>query len=117
MAEDILDHWLRIVKTHFPANAWIVGQISKGNHVIQIDWRLESDPNLPQKRSRKIEITIQEEVIDGYLNKTKAEQALSDLNVRNWISKQYMGFDPEPDAKSYRAVSIDRWRITKDVLG
>jgi len=117
MAEDLLDYWLRIVRPLFPANAWIVGQISKGDHVIQIDWRLECDPHLPQKRSRKIEITIQEEAIDGYLSKTKAEKTISDINMKNWISERYMEFDPEHDAKSYRAVSTDRWRIPKDVLG
>ena len=117
MAEDLLDHWIRILRPLFPKNAWMVGRISREDHVIQIDWRLESNPNLPQKRSRKIEITIQEEAVDVYLNKTKSEQALSEINMKNWITEKYMTFDPEPDTTSYKGVSMDRWRISKEVLG
>ena len=117
MAEDLLDYWLRIVRPVFPENAWIIGRISKGDHVIEIDWQLGSDPALPQRRSKKIEIIIQEQAIDAYLDKTKSERPLSEDNIKNWISERYMNFNPEQDPKSYRAASVDRWRLSKDIVG
>lgn len=116
MAEDLLDYWIRIFRPLFPVNAWMVGRISGEDHVIQIDWRLESDPRLPRKRSRKIEIIIPAEAIGCYLDKTKAEQASAEARMKNWISEHYVNFDPEHDARSSRAVYAEKWRFSAAVL-
>jgi hypothetical protein len=116
MTEDLLDYWLRIIKPLFPANAWVASQLSKGDHLIQIDWKLENDPHQRGKRSRKIQIIIKEEVIDDYLNKNKDERALSDIKMKNWISEQYAQFDPDHDAHTSNSISTDKWRISRDVL-
>jgi hypothetical protein len=116
MTEDLLDYWLRIIKPLFPQNAWIVARLSEGDHVIQIDWRLENDPHSPSKRSRKIQIVILEETIDDYLDKNKAERELSDIKMKKWISEQYNHFNPDHDAQTSRSVSTDIWRISRDVL-
>jgi hypothetical protein len=116
MTEDLLDHWLRIIKPLFPANAWFVGRLSKGDHVIEIDWRLGDDPHQPSKRSRKIEIIIREETVDGYLDLKKTDRELSDLKMKEWISEQYKNFDPDHEAQSSRSISTEKWRISKDIL-
>ena len=116
MTEDLLDYWLRIIRPLFPTNAWIASSLSEGDHLIQIDWRLENDPHQPGKRSRKIQIIIKEEAIDDYLDKTKAERELSDIKMIKWISDQYNHFSPGHDANSSRTISTDKWRISRDVL-
>jgi len=116
MTEDLLDYWLRIITPLFPTNAWIVSRLSDGDHLIQIDWRLGNDPHQPNKRSRKIEITIQEEAIDDYLDKNKADRELSDITMKKWISERYNHFDPDHDAHVSKSVSLDKWRISRDVL-
>jgi hypothetical protein len=116
MTEDLLDYWLRIIRPLFPTNAWIASRLSEGDHVIEIDWRLENDPHQPSKRSRKIQITIQEEAIDDYLDKNKGERELSDIKMKKCISERYNQFDPDHDAHTSRSVSTDKWRISRDVL-
>ena len=116
MAEDLLDYWVRLIKPIFPTNAWIASRLSDGDHLIQIDWRLENDPHQPNKRSRKIQIIIQEEAIDYYLDKNKAERELSDIKMKKWISERYNHFNPDHDAHTSRYVSTDKWRISRDVL-
>lgn len=116
MTEDLLDYWLRIITPLFPTNAWIVSRLSKGDHVIEIDWKLENDPHQPGKRSRKIQILIQEEAIDDYLDKNKAERELSDIKMKKWISEQCNHFNPDHDARISRFVSADKWHISRDVL-
>jgi hypothetical protein len=116
MTEDLLDYWLRIITPLFPTNAWIVARLSDGDHLILIDWRLESDPHQPNKRSRKIQIIIPEEAIDDYLDKNKAEREVSDIKMKKWISERYNQFDPNHDAHTSRSVSTDKWRISSDVL-
>jgi len=116
MNEDLLDYWLRIITPLFPSNAWITARLSDGDHVILIDWRLENDPRQPNKRSRRIQIIIQEKAIDDYLDKNKAGRESSDIHMKKWISERYDQFDPDHDACSSRSVSTDTWRISVDVL-
>lgn len=116
MTEDLLDYWLRIIKPIFPTNAWIASSLSGGNHLIQIDWKLENDPHRLNKRSRKIEIIIKEETIDDYLSKNKDERILSDIKMKQWISEQYSNFSLDHDANTSNSASPDKWRISKDML-
>jgi len=116
MTEDLLDYWLRIIKPLFPTNAWIASSLSGGGHIIQIDWKLENDPQQRSKRSRKIEITIKEEVIDDYLAKNKDERALSDIRMKKWISERFDNFMLEQDADASYSAAVDKWRISKEVL-
>ena len=116
MSEDLLDYWLRIIAPIFPPNAWISARFSDGDHLIEIDWRLENDPRQPNRRSRKIEITIQEEAIDDYLDKDTAGRELSDTKMGQWLSEHYNHLSDDPDANASRSLSAIRWRISKDVL-
>lgn len=112
MTEDLLDYWLRIIKPLFPTNAWVASRLSGGDHLIQIDWKLENDPHQPNRRSRKIEIIIKEKAIDDYLNQNKNERALSDIKMKQWISEQYNHFSLDQDTHT----SPDRWRISRGML-
>ncbi len=116
MSEDLLDYWLRIITPIFPANAWIAARFSDGDHVIQIDWRLENNPRQPNKRSQKIQIIILEEAIDDYLDKNKDEQELSDIKMRKWISERYNQFNPDHSSYTSRFIPTYKWRISKDIL-
>jgi len=116
MTEDLLDYWLRMIKPLFPANAWVASSLSGGGHTIQIDWKLENDPQRQNKRSRKIEIIIKEEVIDDYLTKTRDERALSDIKMKQWIAERYKDFILDQDADTVHSASPDKWRISKDML-
>lgn len=116
MTEDLLDYWLRMIKPLFPTNAWIASNLSGGDHFIQIDWKLENNPHRSNKRSRKIEIIIKEEVIDDYLNKNKDERALSDIKMKKWISERYHDFHLDQDVNTSNSAFPDKWRMSKDVL-
>src|SRR5512136_2179 len=71
MTEDLLDYWVRLIKPFFPANAWFVTRYSGDDHIIEIDWKLDDDPGQPNRRSRKIQITISDGAIEDYLDKNK----------------------------------------------
>jgi hypothetical protein len=116
MSEDLLDYWLRIIAPIFPVNSWIVARFSDGDHVLQIDWRLENNPRQPNKRSRKIQIIILEEAIDDYLDKNKAEKELSEIEMRKWIIERYNHFEPDHGSYTSRFIPTYKWRISKDVL-
>ena len=79
MTEDLLDYWVRLIKPFFPTNAWIVTRYSGDDHIIEIDWKLDDDPGQPNRRSRKIQITISDGAIEDYLDKNKKDRELFEI--------------------------------------
>jgi len=116
MTEDLLDYWQRMIKPFFPANAWVASRLSGGDHLMEIDWNLECDLHKHNRRSRKIEIVIKEEVIDDYLDKNKDERALYDVRMKEWISGRYRDFCLDQEDQTSYSASPVKWRISKDAL-
>jgi hypothetical protein len=97
MAEDLLDYWVRLIKTILPANAWIHSRFSNNDYLIQIAWMFQNDSEIPTRRSRKIEIIIKERTIEDYLDKNKKDREVSDIILKEFICKQYNHFLPDND--------------------
>lgn len=117
MSEDLLDYWVRLIKPQFPPNAWIVARYSGDDHVIEIDWKLDDEPNRgrPNRRSRKIQITISDEAIEDYLDKNEQERGLFETNVTNLIRERYSPSDLEQPLQAGSSSSRDRLLIKKDI--
>jgi hypothetical protein len=116
MAEDLLDYWVRLIKTIFPANAWITSRFSNNDHLIQIDWKLENDSENPNKRSKKIEIIIKEGAIEDYLDKNKKDRELSDILLKEFICERLNHFSSNNDIYATQYVPMEKWLISGDVL-
>ena len=105
MTEDLLDYWVRLIKPFFPTNAWIVTRYSGDDHIIEIDWKLDDDPGQPNRRSRKIQITISDGAVEDYLDKNKKEHQ---------FLKRALEADPRalhhsaPDEQVHRGSSASR---------
>jgi hypothetical protein len=116
MTEDLLDYWVRLIKTIFPENAWITSRFFNNDHLIQIDWKLENDPKNPNKRSKKIEIIIKEGAIEDYLNKNKKDRELSDIMLKEFICERFNHFSSNDDIYATHHVAKENWLISRDVL-
>lgn len=116
MTEDLLDYWVRLLKPFFPANAWIVTRYAKDDHIIEIDWNLDNEPGRPNRRSRKIQITISNGAIEDYLDKDKKEREVFESSLTKLIQERYNLIDPDKQAPSGASSSADRLFITKDTL-
>ena len=116
MAEDLLDYWVRLIRTIFPANAWINSRFSNNDHLIQIDWKLQNDSENPTKRSKKIEIIIKEGAIEDYLDKNKKDRELSDIMLKEFICERYNNYISDNDIHINQYASTKTWLISRDVL-
>jgi hypothetical protein len=116
MAEDLLDHWVNLIKPIFPTNAWIVSEFSKNNHLIQIDWNLGTDSKKQAKRSRKIQIIIKEDAIDDYLDRNKSDRHLFNTILKESLCERFNRFDPDNDAVTIRSAPTETWLFSKDIL-
>jgi hypothetical protein len=108
MAEDLLDYWVRLIKTILPANAWINSRFSNNDYLIQIAWMFQNDSEIPTRRSKKIEIIIKERIIAAYLDKNQKDREASDIILKDFISKQYNHFLPDNDFRTNQRASTIR---------
>jgi len=116
MTEDLLDYWVRLIKPFFPANAWIVTRYSGDDHIIEIDWKLEDDPGQPNRRSRKIQITISDGAIEDYLDKDKKERELFEVSLKKLIHDRYSHSDPDEQVHRGSSASADKLLIARNTL-
>ncbi len=116
MAEDLLDYWVRLIKTILPENVWITSRFFNNDHLIQIDWKLEGDPGNPNKRSPKFEIIIKDDAIENYLDKNRKDRELSDILLKEFIYERYEHFRSDNDNSTTRHVPKEKWLISKEVL-
>ena len=116
MTEDLLDYWVRLIKPFFPTNAWIVTRYSGDDHIIEIDWKLDDDPGQPNRRSRKIQITISDGAIEDYLDKNKKEREVFEIGLKKLIHERYN--HPAPDEQVHRGSSAqaDKLLIARNTL-
>jgi hypothetical protein len=114
MTEDLLDHWVRLIKPFFPPHAWIVTRYSGDDHIIEIDWKLDDDPKQPNRRSRKIQIIVSSGAIEDYLNKNKKERELFETMLKKLIHERYISPDQQVYAGS--STSLDKLVIARDTL-
>jgi hypothetical protein len=111
MAEDLLDYWVRLIKTILPANALIHSRFSNNDYLIQIAWMFQDESEI-SKRSKKIEVVIKERIIEAYLDKNKKDRELSDVILKDFICKQYNhlisdnAFQTNQHASTIRVVNL-----------
>jgi len=116
MTEDLLDHWVRLIKPFFPENAWIASRYAGDDHIIEIDWKLNDDPKRSKRRSRKIQITISSEAIEDYLDKNKKERELFEILLKKLIHERYIHASPDQQDHADSSAPMDKLVIARDTL-
>ena len=116
MTEDLLDYWVRLIRPLFPANAWIVARYDGDDHVIEIDWKLDTDPARPNRRSRKIRITISDGAIEDYLDRDRNERDLFETRLKKLIHERFSHCDANLPAERNPSASADNLLISRDTL-
>lgn len=116
MTEDLLDFWVRLIRPFFPANAWIVARYAGEDHLIELDWKLDDDPERPNRRSRKIQITISEEAVEQYLDKDKKEREQFETSLKKLINERFNRPGSEPQVREGSSASADKLRIGRGTL-
>jgi len=115
MTEDMLDYWARVLRPLFPDNSRIVTRYSGDDHIIEIDWSLESEPGRPVRRYRKIQITIVDEAIEDYLAMGKKERDVFEIRLKKMILERYNLSNPDQQGLG-SLVLPDKLKILKDTF-
>ncbi|MDA3790326.1 MAG: hypothetical protein PF503_17765 [Desulfobacula sp.] len=101
MENSFIQDWIDQIKPLFPSNAKIILH-DEGNVSIKVWWKLGTDPNRPQKRSRILKIIISSEAIADCNNPINAGK-----KVKAIIENKMLSFDPEHNESADASTPID----------
>jgi hypothetical protein len=106
MTQPFVNEWIEMICPLFPKNTRI--QIDPGNDVVlRIDWKLEKDPNRPNKRSRLIRVVIPEEAIDDC-----TDFKITGAKLTKIIKDKLSVFNPDHDIPRYGSPPVEQWVIS-----
>jgi len=109
------DYW-RFVKQLFPSEAAFEFFRENGDLHIRVSWKLKSDPNRPNKRSRRIIIRIAEEALDDYLYVDNPRRGLAERKLVAFLKSNLRSFKPEHSLPWYKTPPHVEWFVSTTVF-
>jgi len=102
MTKPFVNEWIELIRPLFPKSARI--EINEGRDVVlRIDWKLENDPNRPNKRSRLISVVIPEEAINDC-----TDFKIAGSRFKKIIQDKLSVFNPDHDTPKYGSPPIEQ---------
>ena len=117
MSGDFCNHFRDLLQGCFPDNAEIFVRSENPGISLYIDWKLGSDSEHPNKRSRKIKIVITSTALEDYRSVEEDGKRHMDCRLVGFVSLKMESFIPEHDCPSHIPVPTDEWIITEKVIG
>lgn len=112
MSQPVAEHFLGIVEQAFPKKADIVRADESGDLRLLIDWRLGTDPQRPNKRSKSIELRVSYEAISDYANSTGRQQKVADALLAKAVKAKLAEFDENHNARREVVPPREKWVIS-----
>ena len=80
--------------------------------VLSIHWRLNNDPERPNKYSRTIIIRLTRELLEDFPNYPESMQETAVEKFESWIDGQLSAFDPDHKHSRYQQPPRIEWAIS-----
>ena len=97
MNKELHKHWLDQISPLFPDDTEFTPFVDLDDFRTNASWRLNTDPERPNKRSKIIKIIIPSEVIDDYENKSTTNKQEDDEKLLQFVETFLKEFDPDHD--------------------
>lgn len=110
------DQILQVIKAAMPANAEIRVVPGVGSLNVGVSWRLNDDPERPNKMSKTIAICVSHEAAQDFASASQANQAGAYQRVSNFLANKLAHFDPTHNAPRYEAPPVEQWVIDTQVV-
>lgn len=110
------DQILKAVQSVMPRNADIQVVPGIGLFNICVSWKLNNDPDRPNKMSKTISIRVSQEAAQDFASASASNQAGAFQRVSTFLEQQYRQFEPDHDAKKYEVPPVVQWVISSEVI-
>ena len=116
MNKDLHKHWFDQIRPLFPDETEFTPFEDFDDFITQASWKLNTDPERPNKRSKKVKIIIPSDVIDDYENKSTAKKQEDDKSLLQHVKQFLKEFDPDHDTPKENPVPEVDFVIGGNVL-
>ena len=98
MNKTLHKHWLGRITPLFPAGTKFTSFDNLDDFKAKAYWKLNNDPNRPNKSSRIVIVEITEKAIEDYQSKSATRQEEDDTKITAQIEEFLSEFDPNHDS-------------------
>lgn len=110
------DQMIQAITNAMPTGAEIrvvpgVGAINVG-----VSWKLNDDPERPNKMSKTISICVSHEAAQDFASASTADKNEAYERVATFLSAKLAAFNPQHNAPKHEAPPVEQWVINTDVV-
>ena len=116
MDEQLRNHWTNELRKLFSEDAEFSPLDYSDHYEVTVSWRINTDPERPNKRSKTIRIVVPEEAVDDYQLKSEKVRARDDEKLRQFLKNNLKTFDPNHDTPREMERPEVRWIAGSNVL-
>lgn len=110
------DQILQAIKAAMPADAEIQVTPGIGSLNVGVSWKLNDDPERPNKMSKTIAICVSHEAAQDFASASAANQSGAYRRVSAFLTQKLARFDPTHNAPKNEAPPIEQWTISSEVV-
>lgn len=118
-----LERWREIAERVFPEDARIIELPARTPHEanewrLLVSWRLGTDPARPSKRSKIVQIVIDDEALEDYAHSPIGARFAADARLEAWLRAKWESFDGDHDTQERFYPPVVPWKVgTRDLNG
>lgn len=107
---------IQAITAAMPHNAEI--QVVPGIGAINVDvsWKLNDDPERPNKMSKTISICVSHEAAQDFANASAIDQGAAYPRVAAFLSAKLATFDPQHNIPKNEMLPVEKWVINSAVV-
>jgi hypothetical protein len=110
------DQILQAIKAAMPAGAEIRVVPGVGSLNVCVSWKLNDDPERPNKMSKTIAICVSHEGAQDFAGASATNQAGAYQRVSSFLAQRLAHFDPTHNAPKHEPPPVEQWVIGYEVL-
>lgn len=110
------DQIIQAVKIVMPADAEIQTFPHNEAFNVNVSWKLNDDPERPNKMSKNISICVPHELIVDFTNASEIDQGTVLNRVVAFLSAKLATFDPSHNAEKYKTPPVEQWVISSAIV-
>ncbi|MDX1557348.1 MAG: hypothetical protein R3193_00460 [Marinobacter sp.] len=83
---------------------------------VAVSWKLDDDPERPNKPSKTIAISVTDEAAEDFTNASGSEKQDALARLQKFLAQNLRKFDPAHNTPKYESPPVERWQLTTSVL-
>lgn len=110
------DEVVSVIRQVMPADAEIQVNSSTFGFDVGVSWRLNDDPERPNKMSKTILICVSHEAAQDFTSALARDQADACSRLNSFLSQKLANFDPKHNAPRHEPPPVEQWLIDTNLL-